>query len=221
MDNLGYKNWGGSGYQDDSYESSHNKYKYGSKKEESFDYDISSDFADSPVHTTQKRGKGSAPEPVAASATRFGGITRSRSSIDDRTKEILERNKAVGKSSVNEGDQNRLKSYQDTFAELMEGIDYKEKEPEPAKQYSGSKGMSKSNNMSSELLSPRSLADSSVGSRSMGDSFEISAADLEVHMPVLIGVFFIRSFAYFNVLSNRPFYLGGCFGSSESKRKGF
>ena len=198
MENVGYRNWSSKSgnYNDDSYD-------YGSRKQstgksgysnESFDYDVSSDFAESPEQYPKKGRKSTAPEPVSASASRFG-VTRSRSSIDERTKEILERNKAVGKNANADGDQYRLKSYHDTYAELMEGLDYKEEKdhasssPPPAvsnkrqQQATGSRAVDVSVSRS-HLSVSQSRMDSggSFDSPSLGrsDSLEISDADLEV-----------------------------------------
>jgi hypothetical protein len=86
-----------------------------------------------------------------------------RSSVQDRTNQILERNKTVRKLDHTESDKtDRLKSYESTLADLMEGI-------------------------SSPIVSDKRTTDSceqlSVIDQNLispGDSFEISATDLEV-----------------------------------------
>lgn len=181
MDNLGYKNWK-SGYNDDSYGSSPSPDRYGdyysgkstgkgATATDSFDYDISSDFADSPpVDMYSKRGRGTATE---SNTNRFS-VNRNRASVSDRTKEILERNKAVGKSVGDIGDGGRLQSYQDTFKDLMEGLEDRIPTKKAAQQE-----MSNTKSHVSQSLS-QSKFDMSLDSPRGDDSLEISAADLEV-----------------------------------------
>jgi hypothetical protein len=198
MDNFGYKNWGG----EDSYDSSPNKYgNYGntSKKSggkyttESFDYDISSDFADSPPIDQRAKKGGKAPAESFGSS-RFS-TARSRSSVEERTREILERNKNVGKATEDAGDGGRMKSYEETYKELMGGLELKEElsKPKPQKKAEETP-VSKSN-----LSMSRSGMDSSLDSP--GDSLEISAADLEVRItsPVRFSVVFSMSSCISNV----------------------
>lgn len=85
-----------------------------------------------------------------------------RSSVQDRAQQILERNKAVGLSRADESENtDRLKSYESTLAELMDGIIIpSETENEDFK-------------MNDQLSFKELLG-------SPGDSCEISAADLEV-----------------------------------------
>lgn len=182
MDNFGYKNWGG----DDSYESPLGKYGgYGSSKSgkgksktgttDSFDYDISSDFADSPpIDTRANRGGKSTSEGFGSN--RFS-TARSRTSVEDRTREILERNKAVGKATADAGDGGRMKSYEETYKELMDGLDLKEEMTNP-KQHKAAASVETPNSKS--YLSTSSKFDSTLDSPLGGDSLEISAADLEV-----------------------------------------
>lgn len=188
MDNLGYKNWK-SGFNDDSYESSPSPQKYGdyysgksggkgNNTADSFDYDISSDFAESPPVDYSKRGsRGTAP---AQSTSRFSA-DRTRASVSDRTKEILERNKAVGKAVGDIGDGGRLQSYQDTFKDLMEGLE----DRIPAKKAA----LETSNTKSNASLS-QSKFESTLDSPRGDDSLEISAADLEVLLIRRINLFF-------------------------------
>lgn len=181
MDNFGYRNWGNNSnsYNDDSYEESPpatGKYgsgTYGAKKgaakasSSDFDYDISSDFADSPVADKYSQ-RGRQTTAAASSSNRFSS-TATRTSIHDRTKEILERNKAVGKTAQDDEDDQRLKSYQDTFKDLMEGLGDRVV-PSSAVETSG---------MTKSFTQSQSRMDSTLDSPG-GDSFELSAADLEV-----------------------------------------
>ncbi|KAJ1414031.1 hypothetical protein B484DRAFT_422626 [Ochromonadaceae sp. CCMP2298] len=181
MDNFGFGNWNN----DDSYDSSPNKdynrkgAKRGGKTQpESFDFDISTDFGASPVQRSVKDRRAAVAESTNSNS-RFGGPTR-RSSIEDRTKEILERNKNVGKSEAEE-DNTRAKSYEDTFAELMDGLD-------PSKYQEEKSPRNPNPDLSrASLHSPLthhsqsfSRLDSSLESPTGGDSLEISATDLEV-----------------------------------------
>jgi hypothetical protein len=201
MDNFGFGNWNN----DDSYDMSPNKDNYsrkaGAKKggkndSESFDFDISTDFVASPVQRSAKDRRAAVSE---ASSSRFGGISR-RSSIEDRTKEILERNKNSGKGQEQEEDHTRLQSYEDTFAELMDGLDvnkYKDEDsprnaptdreahtPGNSRNQSGVSGVS---GVSGAGVHSFSRLDSSLESPTGGDSLEISATDLEVRGYVWVG----------------------------------
>jgi hypothetical protein len=181
MDNFGFGNWNN----DDSYDSSPNKdynrkgaKRGGKTQSESFDFDISTDFGASPVQRSVKDRRAAVAESTNSNS-RFGGPTR-RSSIEDRTKEILERNKNVGKSEAEE-DNTRAKSYEDTFAELMDGLD-------PSKYQEEKSPRNPNPDLSrASLHSPLthhsqsfSRLDSSLESPTGGDSLEISATDLEV-----------------------------------------
>eukprot|EP01032_Pedospumella_encystans_P028336 gene28336-32000_t len=121
MDSFGYKNWGNNSnsYNDDSYEESPpatgkygpygNKKAGGNKGNSDFDYDISSDFADSPVvDKYSQKGRQSAVGASAASANRFSSTGTTRVSVQDRANQILERNKKVGKNLQEEDDNKRL-----------------------------------------------------------------------------------------------------------------
>ncbi len=189
MDGFGYKNWGNnnsSSYNDESYEESPpSKYGgYGNKKggggkasSTDFDYDISSDFADSPVVDKYSQ-KGRNNTADVANSNRFSAARTAgtRTSIHDRTKEILERNKAVGKATQDEEDDKRLKSYQDTFKDLMEGLEIPSK-VDTTKSFN----TQSQSRMESTLDSPG------------GDSLDISAADMEVYifLPLICGVHLI------------------------------
>lgn len=176
---FGYKNWG-----DDSYDSSPNKYgNYGAAKKgggkgkastSDFDYDISSDFADSPPFE-QRAGKGSRGMTESFGTNRFS-TTRTRSSVEDRTREILERNKAVGRATDDAGDGGRMKSFEETYKELMGGLDLKEELGKPKTQTKPEKVDTPASKGS--LSVSQSRLDSTLDSP--GDSLEISAADLEV-----------------------------------------
>ena len=179
MDNFGYQNWGA----EDSYDSSPNKHgKFGSQNKsgkskytsESFDYDISSDFADSPP--LEQRYK----KPGNAGTESFGtnrfSAARNRTSVEERTKEILERNKAAAKGAKGD-DGDRLKSYQDTYKELMEGIELKvdDEKPKLAEKKPEAKASKPRKSLSFSKLD-------SLDSPGGGDSLDISAADLEVNL---------------------------------------
>lgn len=183
MDNFGYRNWGNNNsnsYNDDSYEESppatgkYGSSSYGNKKgaakasSSDFDYDISSDFADSPVADKYSQRGRQTTTAAVASSNRFSS-TATRASIQDRAKEILERNKAVGKTAQDVEDDKRLKSYQDTYKDLMEGLGV----PTSAVETSG---------MTKSYTQSQSRLDSTLDSPG-GDSFELSAADLEVELP--------------------------------------
>lgn len=185
MDSFGYKNWG-----EDSYDSSPGKYgnyggnkKSGGKKASAsdFDYDISSDFAESPP--IDQRAKIAGRGTTEGFSTNRFSSTRNRTSVEDRTREILERNKSVGKATNDAGDGGRMKSYEETYKELMSGLDLKEEigKPKPQKKLEKvetpvSRSLSRSRSMSMSQSRLDSTLDSPVG----GDSLEISAADLEV-----------------------------------------
>ena len=179
MDSFGYKNWGNNSnsYNDDSYEESPpatgkygsygNKKAGGNKGNSDFDYDISSDFADSPVvDKYSQKGRQSAVGASAASANRFSSTGTTRVSVQDRANQILERNKNVGKNLQEEDDNKRLQSYQDTYKDLMAGLTI----PTPAVDQSVA---------SKSFTQSQSRFDSTLDSPG-GDSFELSAADLEV-----------------------------------------
>jgi hypothetical protein len=180
MDSFGYKNWG-----DDSYDSSPNKYGgYGSSKKgggkasgnADFDYDISSDFADSPP-LDQRAKKGGKSSTEGYGANRFSAA-RNRTSVEERTRAILERNKGVGKAADDAGDEGRMKSYEETYKELMGGLELKEElgKPKPQKKQEKSDTPASKSNLSLSQSRMDSTLDSPLG----GDSLDISAADLEV-----------------------------------------
>ena len=178
MDNFGYKNWGG----DDSYDSPPGGYGYNKNSKgkgktvttDSFDYDISSDFADSPPIDVRANKGGKTTEGFGSN--RFS-TARNRTSVEDRTREILERNKAVGKSTADAGDGGRMKSYEETYKELMDGLDLKEEMKNPKQQQKTA--VSAETPTSKSYLSSSSKFESTLDSPG-GDSLEISAADLEV-----------------------------------------
>eukprot|EP01039_Chlorochromonas_danica_P004266 gene4266-4686_t len=116
--------------------------------------------------------------------SRFGGTVR-RSSIDDRAKEILERNRqSFQPPSVEEVD---YKTLQSEFAELLEGInlpDQKSAGPETFDSTMMKSSMESVSPRAGGLLSSRKYGSmsslGSFGSPEGADSFDISAADLEV-----------------------------------------
>jgi hypothetical protein len=86
-----------------------------------------------------------------------------RSSVQDRTNQILDRNKTVRKLDHAELDKtDRLKSYESTLADLMEGISFP----------------MVSDKRTTDSCEQLSVIDQNL--ISPGDSFEISATDLEV-----------------------------------------
>jgi len=162
MDNLGYRNWGNtsSSYNDsmdspvDKYfnkkydNSSKNKNKQQQQPQQqsiltdSYDYDTSNDFIESPVAVASKKDHRNMYNTTATSSyrrsnnntdygnnknstdtsggSRYGASTR-RVSVDDRAREILERSKQVKLGDSYEDDKSRLKSYEDTLAEFRLG----------------------------------------------------------------------------------------------------
>jgi hypothetical protein len=160
MDNLGYRNWGNtsSSYNDsidspvDKYfnkkydNSSKNKNKQQQPQQQSiltdsYDYDTSNDFIESPVAVASKKDHRNTYNTTATSSnrsnnntdygnnknstdnnsgSRYGSSTR-RVSVDDRAREILERSKQMKLGDSYEDDKSRLKSYEDTLAEFRLG----------------------------------------------------------------------------------------------------
>ncbi len=185
MDNFAYRNWQG-GNNENSYDDSTENYGYDSSqrrsstsnfrsgkepKKDEYEFDISQDddyldYSDHSRHSQKKRQSISTSKtvdknPIVTSSTR-------RSSINDRAKEILERNKAVGRSSGIVENTERLSSYKSTLADLMEGITV----PDVVSKRAATEGSTK-NEMKKRVESP-------TFAMSPGDSFEMSATDLEV-----------------------------------------
>ena len=193
MDGLGYRNWNNtdsyesspSGFSDDmprrsSYNSRGNSAFPNDKSE--YDFEISNDdedYADSPVFSKPKLDRRASM-----------GAGR-RSSIDERARDILERNKKVDdKETAADDDDDRMQSYKDTFADLMEGLDvpdYKkdmgtageapptsESPPDTSNSSSPGKGWHGRGKGRDRVDSPLESPMDTV------DSFEISDADLEV-----------------------------------------
>ena len=164
MDNLGYRNWNNSleesssfGYESSPsppYRSNNKGEARGFKIDNVYDYEISQDGEDDGRNVTTQ-------------ANRKSNVRRS--SIDDRAKEILDRNKIIQEINVNDVD-DPISSYQSTLAELMEGIEIPQNLDETEKSSVGS------NVANSVVDSP---FESSSG---IVDSFEISEADMEVNI---------------------------------------
>ncbi len=97
-----------------------------------------------------------------------------RSSIQDRTQQILERNKTVGKSSILGENTERLSSYKSTLADLLEGITI----PNNVSTTSNTGRRRESEVYRAPQTKKRT--DSQQGLP--GDSFDISMTDLEARM---------------------------------------
>ena len=174
---YGYNNWSHDSHEDSNYmdyesppqrrSSTSNIKSNKNAKSDEYEFEISQDddFMDSPVIPTKKNSTYKAPErrnSVATSSTR-------RSSVTDRAKEILERNKAVGRNSGVEENTERLSSYKSTLADLMEGINVTEVVP---KRTNSNAGIARQD--------PKQYVESPKSLNSPADSFDISASDLEV-----------------------------------------
>lgn len=194
MDNFGYSNWNDSAspsYMDTS--DDYGQYGRGKSKasavgsknksygnsDSAYDFEISNDSFDaSPDYktTSSSRNRRASTGAVSGSTTSRYGNNMRRSSVDERAREILERNRKTepppGADAV---DETRLKSFQDTYAELMEGLEL----PDGKKEIGSTGPYTPHSNKSPGFRSPRtnSSLESPLGT---GDSFEISAADLEV-----------------------------------------
>lgn len=168
MDSFGYKNWGGRDSYDDSYESSPPTYasdQYGftnsnnNSNKDIYDFDISQEADDSPI-----------PKPKK-SLTRTREVRRK--STDERVSEILEKSKkstAKSEAKTNEREETEediYSSWKSSWNQLMDGLDV-------SSQPSPNLTMSETPKLKPSPPQSRSPLDHS-------DSFEISAADLEVN----------------------------------------
>lgn len=144
---------------------------------DSYDFDISQDdYSYSPAPQPARRGRDMTTYDSSASQK----FTR-RSSIDDRAKEILEKNRTHAPSANDQ--EVDYKTLQSTFAELLEGIDLPEKDKRDDTDDSAPN--TKDSFMMSMDSSPKLGKSKKYGSTgSLGspdnDSLDISAADLEV-----------------------------------------
>jgi hypothetical protein len=172
MDNFGYRNWD----RNDSFNDSDNggydfvvdspEYDRPSKARRG-----NSTSATSSNNYAKSQGTGRSQEPQT---NRFGGTATRRSSIDDRAKEILEKNRSRAREAKSDDEGQRYTSLEAEFAEILQGIEIpkvKESLDSPsASILSGGKSGSGIH---------KKMADSPMDS-TYGDSFDISAADFEV-----------------------------------------
>jgi len=101
-------------------------------------------------------------------------VSVGRRSIDDRAKEILERNKSKSRDVNRDDDQfgNVMASYESTLKDLMEGISVPAETPEL--------GATGNSAFSVDSIGKPTADMKSIESPTLMDSFELSAADLEV-----------------------------------------
>lgn len=132
------------------------------KGKDSYDFDMSDDFADSPVIPT-RRGRETSYENVATS--RYGATRRS--SVDDRAQEIL-RNRTTARAAEEVGGHTLTSEY----AELMEGISLPDDDRSTFSASPSPSLLRKKSSSSQHLLV--------LSPEGEGDSLDISAADLEV-----------------------------------------
>lgn len=162
------------------------------KESDGYDFEISQEdedfMVDSPDYSRNSRGASSyantnynakkatqSESPSMAGSTRFGGGTLTRrSSIDDRAKEILEKNRTRARESKVDDDAGRFTSIEAEFAEILQGIDIPKVKESMATAESPSLSMMSPKGSTSKLMQ-----DSPMDS-TYGDSFDISAADFEV-----------------------------------------
>ena len=197
MEGQGYQNWGraayGSGgkystfsnegddsmYADSSmgfseYDRSYNKRSRQEDKSDAYDFEISQDedfSVDSPEFQRQPQRQKSSTT-AASTSDRFGGNTRRASSVEDRAKEILERNRSKARESKATDDSERFTTFEQQFAEIMDGI-------EIPKLKESTDTLALKESIVSPKGSSKYLAESPMDSIN-GDSFDISAADFEV-----------------------------------------
>lgn len=217
MDNFGYRNWDDNDESNDS--SSHFNYNapstLSSKKNsksnnnsDMYDFDISDDFGSSPNISNSRQNRqsyktsDSREDMYGSNTSRFGGNNVRRSSVEDRAKEILQRNQALKVSKDDkktEIETDTFSSFEAGYKALLEGIDISAKEPpsppvasdtdelSPLKSlqsYNVGRGKFKSSRQS-YTSAPNTDSPMSQSSTS-ADSFEISAADLEVAVELTI-----------------------------------
>ncbi|RYG66171.1 hypothetical protein EON64_10350 [archaeon] len=146
------------------------------KTNDSYDFDISQDdYSYSPAPQPARRGRDVTTYDSSASQK----FTR-RSSIDDRAKEILEKNRTHAPSANDQ--EVDYKTLQSTFAELLEGIDIPDKVKREDIDDSALNTKDSFMSMDSSPKIGKSKKYSSAGSLGSpdNDSLDISAADLEV-----------------------------------------
>lgn len=131
-----------------------------SKREDQYDFEISNDDDDEGNSYNYR-------QPLHESKGTLG-----RRSIDDRAKEILERNKSKSKDVGKEDDGNAMASYESTLKDLMEGITVPTEVPEL--------GATGNSAFSLDSIGKPAEDIKSLESSALMDSFELSAADLEV-----------------------------------------
>lgn len=173
------------GYSD--YDASYNKKSRREDKSDAYDFEISQDddfMVESPeVQRQPVRQKSSTSTASTASSAaaamgggndRFGGMVR-RSSVEDRAKEILERNRSKARESKVSDDGDRFTTFEQQFAEILDGIEIpKLKDSQDTLPIKESVSSPKS--LGGNMKRP---ADSPMDSIN-GDSFDISATDFEV-----------------------------------------
>ena len=146
------------------------KYATKSKNESHYDFEISNDDYN-PVNNYGYNSKVNWKED----SKQIG-----RRSVDDRAKEILERNKARNKAEdVDDQLGSVLASYESTLKDLMEGISIPENAADPAATATSANSAFSPDSIGREMRSH------SFDSSALMDSFEISAADLEVGFPLI------------------------------------
>lgn len=187
MDSFGYRNWGSTGsYLEDSESpeaspdhtapnrrtSGNSRYSQSKATNDDYDFEISdsNDYEVSPEPAKQKNSYSSSLR--GDSSTRYGSTRRT--SVADRAKEILERNKSAKQVA---DDDDGPSTFQSTYAELLEGLEFNKTDDTPDESML-------------DIVSPKSdvratrqksfLGSPGLDSSSYGDSFEISAADFEV-----------------------------------------
>lgn len=151
---------------------------------DSYDFDISGDdysYSSPEQKPRQSVQRSSSFNPRGSSSSNTGyGTSARRSSIEDRAKEILEkaRSSAAPKPAADDSDSGP--SLQATFAELLEGIDLpKERKDSLTMDFDLTSPKVSTAPDSRGMVGSKRSAETPVDS-SYGDSFELSAADLEV-----------------------------------------
>jgi hypothetical protein len=155
------------------------KSRHNTNNSDGYDFEISQDdddfMVDSPDYSRNSRGAANSKKDIPlANSNRFGsGTLTRRSSIDDRAKEILEKNRSRARETKVDDDAGRFTSIEAEFAEILQGIDIPKVKENMAL-----------DSPSLSIMSPKGstsklLQDSPMDS-TYGDSFDISAADFEV-----------------------------------------
>ncbi len=155
------------------------------KPTDGYDFEISQDdedfMVDSPDYSRNSRNTTSSiantkkeiTSSLGGSNRLVGGQLTKRSSIDDRAKEILEKNRSRARETKVDDDGGRFTSIEAEFAEILQGIDI-------PKVKEGMTTDSPSMSMMSPKGSTSKLMQESPMDSTYGDSFDISAADFEV-----------------------------------------